>query len=59
MRSEVHVARLSSGGVDIEPRFVWTDSKERLYYLVTLVFVVNVLPTTEDRLAAVRRLRAK
>ncbi len=41
-------------GFDIEPRFGWTGRSERLHDLVTLVFVVNVLPTTEDRLSAVR-----
>ena len=41
-------------GFDIEPRFGWTERKEGLHDLVTLVFVVNVLPTIEDRLSAVR-----
>lgn len=41
-------------GFDIEPRFGWTRRSERLHDFVTLVFVVNVLPTSEDRLSAVR-----
>lgn len=41
-------------GFDIEPRFGWTQRSERLHDLVTLVFVVNVLPTSEDRVSVVR-----
>ncbi|MCZ2077747.1 MAG: class I SAM-dependent methyltransferase [Bryobacterales bacterium] len=41
-------------GFDIEPRFGWTQVNERPYDLVTLVFVVNVLPRSEDRLSAAR-----
>jgi SAM-dependent methyltransferase len=44
----------NTDGFDIEPRFGWTRRNERLHDLVTLVFVVNVLPTSEDRLSAVR-----
>jgi len=41
-------------GFDIEPSFGRTRNSDRLHDLVTLVFVVNVLPTSEDRLSAVR-----
>lgn len=41
-------------GFDIEPSFGWSKGKDRQYDLVTAVFVVNVLPTVEDRLQAVR-----
>jgi exonuclease III len=44
----------AADGFDIEPRFGWTRRNEQLYDLVTLVFVVNVLPTSEGRLSAVR-----
>lgn len=41
-------------GFDIEPRFGWTEVRDRKYDLVTAVFVVNVLPSIEDRLNAIR-----
>jgi 2-polyprenyl-3-methyl-5-hydroxy-6-metoxy-1,4-benzoquinol methylase len=43
-----------ANGYDIEPRFGFADMPDRLYDLVTVVYVVNVLPTVEDRLAATR-----
>lgn len=37
-----------------EPRFGMAEMPDRLYDLVTVIYVVNVLPTIEDRLAAIR-----
>jgi hypothetical protein len=44
----------TSDGYDIEPRFGRTQMSDTLFDLVTVVYVVNVLPTLEHRLAAVR-----
>lgn len=48
-------------GYDVEPAFGWTDPPGADYDLVTLVFVVNVLPSPQHRLevvqAASRHLR--
>jgi len=41
-------------GYDPEPKFGFKKLPERLYDLVCLVFVVNVLPSVDDRLDAVR-----
>lgn len=41
-------------GFDIEPRFGWTEAQDRKYDLVAAVFVVNVLPSIEDRVNAIR-----
>jgi len=41
-------------GYDIEPRFGMAEMPDRLYDLVTVIYVVNVLPTIEDRLAAIQ-----
>lgn len=45
---------IDADGFDIEPRFGWTEVLDRKYDLVAAVFVVNVLPSTEDRLNAIR-----
>jgi SAM-dependent methyltransferase len=46
--------KYDADGFDMESSFGWTEVKNRQYDLVTLVFVVNVLPTSEDRLNVVR-----
>ncbi len=45
---------LEADGYDAEPKFGWPLPARTDYDLVTIVFVVNVLPTREERLAAVR-----
>jgi hypothetical protein len=45
---------LKADGYDVEPQFGWPLPARKDYDLVTVVFVVNVLPSREDRLAAVR-----
>jgi hypothetical protein len=49
----------AADGYDLEPKFGWAEVPKRSYDLVTAVYVVNVLPTLEDRLAAVRSAAAK
>lgn len=41
-------------GYDVEPAFGWTHPPGQAYDLVTLVFVVNVLPSPQHRLDAVQ-----
>ncbi len=45
---------LEADGYDVEPKFGWPLPARSGYDLVTVVYVVNVLPTREDRLAAVQ-----
>jgi exonuclease III len=45
---------LEADGYDVEPKFGWPRPEGLLFDLVTVVFVVNVLPSPEDRLLAVR-----
>ena len=45
---------LEADGYDAESKFGWPLPARTNYDLVTVVFVVNVLPTREERLAAVR-----
>ncbi len=55
--TDVHFYRshgYEADGFDIEPSFGWSENIDRQYDLVTAVFVVNVLPTLEDRRRAVR-----
>lgn len=55
--SDVHFYRslaLEADGYDVEPKFGWPLPARRNYDLVTVVFVVNVLPSREQRLAAVQ-----
>jgi hypothetical protein len=49
----------AADGYDLEPKFGWAEVPKRSYDLVTAVYVVNVLPTLEDRLAAARSAAAK
>lgn len=44
---------LDAEGYDPEPRFGFNNRPARQFDLVTLVFVVNVLPSAQDRLDAV------
>lgn len=45
---------LLANGFDIEPRFGRAQISDAVFDLVTVVYVVNVLPTLDDRFAAVR-----
>jgi exonuclease III len=46
-------AGFEAAGFDIEPGFGWSRPLGQEFDFVTLVFVVNVLPSIDDRLAAV------
>jgi len=55
--ADVHFYRQSgyqADGFDIEPRFGWERIEDREYDLVTVVFVINVLPSVDDRLSSIR-----
>jgi SAM-dependent methyltransferase len=45
---------IKADGYDVEAKFGWPRPARTNYDLVTVVFVVNVLPTRDERLAAVR-----
>ena len=45
---------IEADGYDVESKFGWPLPARTSYDLVTVVFVVNVLPTRDERLAAVR-----
>jgi exonuclease III len=49
----------AADGYDVEPRFGMAQLPTELYDLVTVVYVVNVLPTIEDRLDAIRSAAQK
>jgi hypothetical protein len=57
---DVHTQRgLIADGYDLKPTFGWAEVPKGSYDLVTAVYVVNVLSTLEDRLAAARSASAK